>query len=163
MRAGTYLDTAVFVKGYIPERDSDRATAILQAEGFPLLFSHFHEVEIPNAIRLKRFRGEIGRNEENVAIRLFRDDIKAGRLVRANYDLAEVFRRTESLSAKYSGDVGSRSLDLLHVAVALEAGCRAFASFDDRQRTVAAACGLALIPTPIPVRKRNGKSGRPPG
>jgi predicted nucleic acid-binding protein len=50
------------------------------------------------------------------------------------------------LSAEYSGDLGSRSLDLLHVAAALEAGCRTFASFDVRQRRVAESCGLALIP-----------------
>lgn len=62
------------------------------------------------------------------------------------YDLAKVFRRTEFLSAEYSGDMGSRSLDLLHVAAALEAGCRAFASFDVRQRKVAESYGLALIP-----------------
>jgi len=155
MSGKTYLDTAVFVKGYVSETDSHRATAILQAEGFPLLFSHVHEVEIPNAIRLKRFRGEISKREEKVAIQLFRDDIKTGRLARAEYDLAEVFRRTETLSAKYSGDIGSRSLDLLHVAAALEAGCTAFASFDERQRKVADLCGLALIPAParIPGQK----------
>ena len=146
MSGGTYLDTAVFVKGYISEVDSHRATSILQGEGFPLLISHFHEVEIPNAIRLKRFRGEIGKLEENAALQLFRDDIKAGRLVRAEYDLAKVFRRTEFLSEEYSGDMGSRSLDLLHVAAALEAGCRAFASFDVRQRKVEESYGSALIP-----------------
>jgi predicted nucleic acid-binding protein len=62
------------------------------------------------------------------------------------YDLAKVFRRTEFLSAEYSGDIGSRSLDLLHVAAALEAGCRAFASFDVRQRKVAESYESALIP-----------------
>jgi hypothetical protein len=52
----------------------------------------------------------------------------------------------ERLSAKHSGGVGSRSLDLLHVAAALEAGWTVLASFDDRQRKLAALAGLKLIP-----------------
>ena len=146
MSAKTYLDTAVFVKGYVLESDSFKATAILQSETLPLIFSHIHEIEIPNAIRLKRFRGEISQSQEKAALQLFRDDIKAGRLVRIECDLAEVVRRAEALSAEYSGDFGTRSLDLLHIAAALVAGCKSFVSFDDRQRKVAALSGLELIP-----------------
>jgi len=111
-----------------------------------LIFSHIHAIEIPNAIRLKRFRGEITKEEEAAAIRVFRGDVDAGRLARPDYDLAEVFIRAEGLSAKHSGNIGVRSMDILHVAAALECGCMGLASFDERQRKVAQLAGLKLVP-----------------
>jgi len=141
-----YVDTGILLKGYVFEADSPEAIAIVEAAGDPLIFSHFHGIEIPNAIRLKRFRGEIAKAEEAAAIRVFHADIDAGRLARPDYDLAEVFNRAERLSAKYSGDIGSRSLDVLHVAAALECGCTGLASFDERQRKIASLAGLKLIP-----------------
>ena len=146
MIAETYIDTGIMVKSYVLEADSPAAIAIIEAAGEPLIFSHVHALDIPNAIRLKRFRGEITAGEETAAVRAFRADVDAGRLARLDYDLAAVFIRAEALSAKHSGGIGSRSLDLLHVAEALEAGCTAFASFDDRQRKLAALADLKLIP-----------------
>ncbi|HSP43423.1 MAG TPA: PIN domain-containing protein, partial [Luteolibacter sp.] len=70
----------------------------------------------------------------------------AGRFVRIDYDLAAVFIRAERLSAKCSARIGSRSLDLWHVAAALEAGCRTFVSYDSRQRKAAELSGLQVLP-----------------
>jgi len=143
----TYVDTSIFVKSFVMESDSPAALEILEAAGEPHAFFHLHEIEIPNAIRLKRFRGEITRAQESAAIRAFQADVDAGRMERPDYDIREVFIRAEQLSARHSGDIGTRSLDLLHVAAALEAGCSAFASFDERQRKCAALAGMKVIPT----------------
>ena len=153
MSGTTYIDTGVLVKSYVREPDTLEALALIEEAGDPLLFSHIHEIEIPNAIRLKRFRGEITKEEEAAALRAVREDRDAGRLTRPDYDLVEVFQRAERLSAKYSGDIGTRSLDLLHVAAALEAGCTVFASFDERQRKAAALAGLKVLPVKL-ARKR---------
>lgn len=141
-----YFDTAILVKSFVREPDSPTAIKILAEAGDPILFTHLHEIEVPNAIRLKRFRGEINASQESAAIRALRNDINAGRLVRPKYDLVEVFYRAERLSAKFSGELGTRSLDLLHVAAALEIGCKTFASFDSRQRQCAKRAGLRLAP-----------------
>jgi predicted nucleic acid-binding protein len=143
---GTYIDSSLFVKSFVFEQDSPAAIEMIEAVGEPFLFSHLHEIEIPNAIRLKRFRGEITRAEEAAALRAFERDVAQGRFARTAYDLAEVFARAEQLSARFSGDMGTRSLDLLHVAAALEAGCTAFASYDERQRNAADQSGLEVIP-----------------
>ena len=142
----TYIDTSIIVKSFVLEPDSPAALEILETAGEPFAFSHLHEIEIPNAIRLKRFRGEITRAQETAAIRAFHADVDAGRMARPTYDLGAVFIRAEQLSSRHSGDIGTRSLDVLHVAAALEAGCTIFASFDERQRKVAALAGLAVIP-----------------
>lgn len=145
----TYIDTALFVKAFVLEVDSAEAITLLERIGEPFAYSHLHGIEVPNAIRLKRFRGEITRAQEAAAIRMFRADVDAGRFERIPYDLVAVFIRAEELSARFSGVMGTRSLDLWHVAAALEAGCQAFASYDSRQRKAAAECGLALIPAAV--------------
>jgi predicted nucleic acid-binding protein len=141
-----YADSGVMVKGYVLESNSKRAIAIMDALGEEILYSHLHAIEIPNAIRLKRFRGEITKSQKTGATRAFLSDIESGELTRCEYDLAEVFLLAERLSGKHSAIIGSRSLDLLHVAAAIESGATHFASFDDRQRKVATLCGLKVIP-----------------
>ena len=141
-----YADTGVMVKGYVLESDSEAAIRIIESLGDHLLYSHLHSIEIPNAIRLKRFRGEITKAQENAANRAFLSDIESGILTPCDYDLTEVFLLAERLSAKHSALIGSRSLDLLHVAAALEAGATHFASLDNRQRKIASLNGLKLLP-----------------
>ena len=55
----TYIDTALFVKIFVLEANSPETIRLLEEIGEPFAYSHLHELEIPNAIRLKRFRGEI--------------------------------------------------------------------------------------------------------
>lgn len=141
-----YVDTALFVKAYVLEANSEETIRLLDEIGEPFAYSHLHEIEIPNAIRLKRFRGEITKAQETVAIRAFLADVDAGRFERIAYDLAAVFMRAERLSAKCSADIGTRSLDLWHVAAALEAGCKIFVSYDTRQRKAAEHSGLRILP-----------------
>ena len=95
---------------------------------------------------MKRFRGEITKSQEMAANRAFLSDIESGVLTHCDYDLGEVFLLAERLSAKHSAIIGSRSLDLLHVAAALESGATHFASLDVRQRRVATLSGLKLLP-----------------
>lgn len=141
-----YFDTGILLKSYVFEADSPQAIALIDAAGEPVVFSHVHQLEIPNAIRLKRFRGEITKQEETKAIRAFQADIDAQRLVRPDYDLAGVFFRAEELSARYSALMGTRSLDVLHVAAALQCGCTVLGSFDERQRKLAMMAGLQTLP-----------------
>lgn len=141
-----YIDTALFVKAFVLEADSPEALRLLEEIGEPFAYSHLHELEIPNAIRLKRFRGEMTKSQETAALRSFHADVDAGRFERITYDLASVFIRAEQLSAKCSAEIGSRSLDLWHVAAALEAGCDTFVSYDSRQRKAAGLSGLQVLP-----------------
>lgn len=53
--------------------------------------------------------------------------------------------RASELSRRHTPTLGTRSLDVLHVACALELQLRHFLTFDERQRQLAAAVGLKLI------------------
>jgi len=54
-------------------------------------------------------------------------------------------RRAEGLVAAYSEQLGVRSLDVIHVASALELKCREFVTADVRQGELAEACRLKVI------------------
>jgi predicted nucleic acid-binding protein len=66
-------------------------------------------------------------------------------LKRPELNWADVFRRAEELSKRFSSRSGSRTLDLLHVASSLLISCRDFLTFDDRQATVAKKAGLRIV------------------
>jgi predicted nucleic acid-binding protein len=142
----TYFDTGVLLKVYVQELNSAEAIALVSKIAPPIPFTHFHTIELFTAIRLKRFRAEINANEEKTAIQVLRADITNERLQLPDYDLLQLFRRAEVLSAKYAAIFGTRTLDILHVAAALEAECTEFVSFDERQRKVAAKERLTVVP-----------------
>jgi len=108
-------------------------------------FSHLVELELRTAIRLKRGRGEITAAEQRAALQTLESDLVKGILARPDYDLDFVYRRAEALSAKHAAGTLGRSVDIWHVAAALEIGCNAFSSFDDRQRKLAALSKLKLL------------------
>ena len=80
------------------------------------------------------------------ALRAVENDLAGCVLTRPDYDLEAVYRRAESLSNQYAASTLSRSADILHLAAALEIGCKSFASFDARQRKIAELIGLELVP-----------------
>jgi len=148
-----YFDTSLLLKSYIQEPGTAEALAILRENEAPFPLSHLLEIELRTAIRLKHGRGEITEAEMRGALRSLESDIAAGVLARPEYDLEEVFRQAEAISAKCAVATLARSADIWHVAAALKAGCTFFASFDDRQRKCAALAGLKLIPAKLANKK----------
>jgi predicted nucleic acid-binding protein len=58
---------------------------------------------------------------------------------------ADVFATAESLSTTHGASTLCRTLDTLHVALAIELGAAEFCTFDHRQSIMAAAAGLNVI------------------
>ena len=141
-----YADTSALLKVYWREDDSAEAIAVLTGYEVPWVYSPLHEVELPNAFYLKRFRGECSAGQLSEVLACLRRDVQTGRLRRPAIDAEDIFMRAADLAAKYSAKFGTRSLDLLHVAAALECGSGDFVSYDQRQRKVAAAEGLRVVP-----------------
>lgn len=146
MNEGVYIDTGILVKLYVKEVNTPEAIALVASLNEPLTLTVFQELEIRNALRLKQGRGELTELEALAALADFETDIAVGRYRRPGCDLAAVFHRAERLSAAHAVATKCRSLDTLHVAAALETGSRRFASLDQRQRVMARAAGLAVLP-----------------
>lgn len=150
----TYFDTSLLLKSYVPEDGTPEALKVLREQGCPFPFSHLLELELRTAIRVKHGRGEITAREMRGTLQALESDLAKGVLARPAYDLEAVYLRAETISAKHAAATLARSADLWHVAAALEAGCTAFASFDDRQRKAAELCDLKVIPVPPPKSRK---------
>jgi predicted nucleic acid-binding protein len=71
-------------------------------------------------------------------------DLAAGVLAVASPALMDIVAEGERLSALHSEKLGTRSLDILHVASAVVLGSTSFVTFDRRQAALARASGLKV-------------------
>lgn len=149
----TYFDTSHLLATYLPEPGTDAALQILHNTPAPVPLSHLLELELRTAIRVKHGRGDVSAGAMRGALQALESDLAKGILARPDYDLESVYLRAETISAKHAAATLARTADLWHVAAALEAGCTAFASFDERQRQAALLCGLEVIPANVPTPK----------
>jgi hypothetical protein len=71
-------------------------------------------------------------------------DLAAGVFAHEDPRWADVLSEAERLSAGHSEFIGTRSLDILHVAGALVPGSERLVTFDTRQATLARAAVLRV-------------------
>ena len=140
-----YLDSGVLVKLYVPEPESARVQTLVRTSG-RVAFTLLHNLELRNGIQAKARRGEITLAEAHTSLRLIEADLSAGRLVDPNPVWEDVFHRATALSDRFSHNLACRALDILHVALALTLDLRQMATTDLRQRELARAAGLELVP-----------------
>jgi hypothetical protein len=105
-------------------------------------------LEIVNGICLAGFRKIITAEALSDAIASFEEDLAEGRYVDADILWRATLRRARELSRAHTPALGCRTLDILHVATAIELGLRYFVTFDSRQGQLAKAAGLKPL-TPV--------------
>lgn len=143
---GAYLDSAIIAKLYFREATSPDAIALVSQHDAPYLLTHWQALEVRNAIRLESFRGEISMAEMDASLGAFEEDIATGRWRMPAYERSIVEQKAEALSRRHTAGLGCRTLDIIHVAVAMVLGATPFVTFDLRQKKLAAICGLAVEP-----------------
>jgi predicted nucleic acid-binding protein len=137
-----YADTSFLVSLYIPDSNSVAAAARMQHLPLPLFVTSLGELELMNALQLRLFRREIGRREMREAHAAFRADARDG--VLAMKPLSEgVYAQARRLASKWTPKLGTRTLDIVHVASAVVLKADSFHTFDGRQKRLARAVGLA--------------------
>jgi predicted nucleic acid-binding protein len=146
MEPGLYADSSFIVSLVCKDANSADACAYMAriAESLPL--TPLHRIESRNALRNAASRGEVTETDCRSAIRRIDADLREGLLVHTAINWVEVFRRADELSEKHAAKDGQRTIDLLHVAIALECGAKTFLSYDRRQRNLAKAAGLKVHP-----------------
>ena len=140
-----YYDSGVLVKLYVREEASDAVARFLAARGEAVIVNDLHEFEIRNALRLKRFRDEIGDEQLAASMAMLASDLAAGRLIRGGIDWGSVCAEAERLSATMTTGIGVRTIDLLHVAAALDRTASGLVSLVHRQCAAARASGLDVV------------------
>jgi hypothetical protein len=107
--------------------------------------THHGRVEIINAICLAGFRGDITSEAMNDSLQSFEEDFAQGLLFQADLLWRSALNRASELSRKHTPALGCRSLDVLHIASALELALPNFLTFDLQQRQLAKAVGLKVM------------------
>jgi predicted nucleic acid-binding protein len=143
-----YLDTSALTKLYFPEKESAALSKWILSVKEPISYSLLHELELKNAIELKRYRQEISKQEHNQIINFIEEDKRKGILCPVKPSWTDVLVQAILLSRKNTHLLGCRSLDILHVAIALKLECTHFLTFDDRQCQLAKRSSLILMGFP---------------
>lgn len=139
-----YADTGFLCSLYAPDAHSGRAAARMRRQQLPLPVTWLHQLEFRNALRLRVFRKEITLAQRDASLNFFLADLASGVLAAASPPIANVTMEAERLSAQHSEKLGTRSLDVLHVAAGVVLGLPDFLTFDRRQASLAKAAGLRL-------------------
>lgn len=139
-----YADSSFLVALYLQQQSSASAAAFVRRHGVALPFTPWHRLEVRNAIRLAVFHGLIDVYQGKTQLKQIEADLREEALiVHAPVDWIAVLREAEKLGAAHNQSIGCRSADLFHVAAALEWGADRFLTFDERQKKMAKAAGLA--------------------
>jgi len=147
----TYADPSALLKLYVHETESAAMSAWRARIKGALTVTLHGCLEIANGIGLAGFRKAISADAVRDALASFDEDLDEGRYVQADVPWRATLRRATELSRKHTLALGCRSLDVLHVATALELEARSFVTYDRRQQQLARAAGMKLV-TPRPQR-----------
>ena len=138
-----YADTSVFVSLYLPDAHSKEAQQHM-AQHPRVWLTPLHRAEWTHAIGQHVFQHKITSREAQSVYREFERDREAG--VWMEIGLPErAFEAWIALARNRVARLGVRTLDTLHVALALELQAEHFWTFDRRQAKLAEAEGLKAL------------------
>lgn len=141
-----YADSSFLARVYTPHPDSGKALIWMQKARDALPFTPLHRLELRNAVRLRVFRGEIHVEQRRLALLEIEADLASAVLAHTPIPWTDALRASEDLGARHTEKLGVRSLDLLHVGIALALKATDFLTFDARQGSLAKAAGLRVRP-----------------
>ena len=141
-----FADTGFLASLYLEESTSKAADAALGTKRVPLPLTPLAALELRNAFNRAVQRQRITAAQRDALWQDVEADIASGFLILTPVAADELHHKARQLSDRYTPTLGTRSLDLLHVAAALVLQAKVFFSFDDRQRKAAASEGLKVKP-----------------
>lgn len=110
-----------------------------------LNMTRFGRAELINSMASAVFRKDITAAAFQAFLRALAEDFLDGDLRLVDVPWRVVLDRAAELSHQHTPALGTRSLDVLHVASALELQSRHFVTYDIRQARLAEICGLKVI------------------
>jgi len=148
-----YADSSYLLQFLTPDVATVAAIAMHRRLGRPsYLFVPIHDLEVPNALRLKLFAAAglaaSARRLEKRAVadgfRRLKHYLETRCFRRSTLDWDAVNEDARTLSAQFTAPFGARSLDLMHVAAARHVNADSFLTCDRAQGVVAKAAGLKV-------------------
>lgn len=139
-----YADTGFLVSLYGRDNNSDAAVGLARSRPVFVLTS-LGDIEFANAIELRVFRKEWTHREARMVRDQFLQHQAAG-VFQVETLTADIWERAIRLSRLYTAKLGTRTLDIVHVASALVLKAEVLFTFDERQKRLAAAVRLRVMP-----------------
>jgi len=141
-----YADTSALISLILEDANSAAATALVRDLRESLLWTDFLKLELFNAIRVRVAENRLSEANADAGRRLAEKLVVSRKWDRQEPDWSRVLARANALSAAHAAATKARSLDIMHVACAMELGVKEFWSFDKRQRALAVEVGLRINP-----------------
>lgn len=140
-----YVDPSALASLFVHDAHSRTMATWRKRVRGPLPVTHHGRTQIINAICRVAFRKLIDQQGLVEALADLADDFAHGRLQQADLLWRAALNRAAELSQLYTPRLGTRSLDVLHVACAAELKLRHFLTFEERQQQLARSLGLKLV------------------
>jgi predicted nucleic acid-binding protein len=142
-----YADTSWWL-GYKCRGDTHYEAALSLFEWEPdahVIWTPWQRVEVLNSFCQAERAGLLGQGESRQVIRLLEQEVRIGYWPHVEFDWTDAVRTAGELRAEHSLKLVVRSMDLFHVAIAIEVGAEALLSFDAEQIALAKAAGLTVF------------------
>lgn len=140
-----YWDTSTLIKLYAEEYDSAAWEDLAVRSGVALGTSALTNAEMAFALRQKEMRNEISGGSAVALHKLFRADVKSGRIRLFPLGNAVIEEAVRMSVGTNEVSPPLRTLDGLHLATARVADCRGVATADKRMREAAESAGFRIV------------------
>ncbi|HSP42804.1 MAG TPA: type II toxin-antitoxin system VapC family toxin, partial [Luteolibacter sp.] len=130
----------------LPDVNHKAARRLFESIRTPVLVSPLNRLEFETAVRRMAGAGSIQMEVADNVLQVFDENLACGYLRLAEPDGGRVWARAMGLARHHAATLSPRSLDIWHLALALEMGAKVFWTFDDRQKRLAQAAGLRVNP-----------------
>ncbi|MDB4541306.1 type II toxin-antitoxin system VapC family toxin [Akkermansiaceae bacterium] len=138
-----YLDISALLKLYLLEKGSEKVNRLVIGQDEPLPICEFQEMELINALHLKVFWKELDQAQLEIQLSYFDERKAKGLYYFPEINRPQLQHDFRKLAAQTP--IGRcRTLDILHVACALQLSVSQFVGFDERQRLLARHAGLTV-------------------
>ena len=137
---GLYVDSSALAKLYLPEPESDAFDALLRGRR-DLMISELSITEVLSAVARRKREGMLdSRSANQIKTALLADATRLRRL-----DLSPTVHRQAERLLLSTGTIPLRTLDALHISLAMSGGATSLVTFDLRMAEAANLHGLQVI------------------
>jgi predicted nucleic acid-binding protein len=141
-----YADTSLLISLYTQDSNSEETAALLGRREGLVLVTPFGESEFVNTVELRVFRKDISPAQAERSLQDFQRDLDHGSFLIGRPVPARSYEQAMLLSRRHTRQTGTRGMDVIHVAIALELGAEVFFTFDKDQAKLARRAGLTVRP-----------------
>ena len=150
--SGVYLDSSALAKLYLPEAESDLLDEFLRGRR-DLMISELSITEVVSAVARRRREGGLDAGQANRIRDAVLSDAGSGSFRRL--DLSPVIHRHAEQLLLATESVPLRTLDALHIALAVSGEAGRLITFDGRMAEAAARHGFDVVRLETKSRRRD--------